>query len=152
MSRVRLKILSDGGYKLGQFQQCITEYLASEIKRVEGMRPKGEEGKGVTLMRLEPKSEIPWKLTDLSNLIKGYQLLWMFSPVNTRPQDDKIKSMEKTLHSVGISRVYELSVLRCYDEFKWLPQSQLSYRNVVSLCQVAWHASASRTARSSSFC
>ena len=87
----------------------------------------------------EPEPEIPWKQTHLSNLIKGYQLLWMFSPLQKRPQDYNIKSaamaMEQALHSVKISRVYELSVLRCYDEFKWLLQSQLSYRNVVSLCQ-----------------
>ena len=122
MSQARYKILNDRGYRplLRSSQTLIIRYLSSEISQLQS--EEAEEG-GIK------KS---WKQADLSNLIKGYRLLWMFSsPTTLYAQQDKILSTEEQLHETQISRVYEISIIRCYDEFKWLAQSQLSLSNTV---------------------
>lgn len=145
MSQARYKILNERGYRplLRSSQTLIIKYLSSEISRLLG--EEGEEGrlkksgKQTDLSKQGEEAEEgrlkkSWKQTDLSNLIKGYRLLWIFSsPTPTYPQQDRILSTEEQLHKTQISRVYELTIIKCYDEFKWLAQGQLSFPNTVSL-------------------
>ncbi|KAF8420255.1 hypothetical protein EV426DRAFT_613002 [Tirmania nivea] len=145
MSQARYKILNERGYRplLRQSQTLITKYLSSEVSQLQGnedITPRAVTTRPQITAYTDTESDkkarlkSSWKQIDLSNLIKGYRLLWIFSlPTPTYPQQDQIRSTEELLHETQISLVYELPLIRCYDEFRWLAESQLSFPNTISI-------------------